>query len=112
MRHPRRTALFGAVLLALVAVAALIARDKDGVIGDVPVVPTPPQARNDREAVAAARPFAYADDRAGDLERRAAAGSSHTLYARSPDLLEGLVFLESAGREDAMTAAAPESPSA
>jgi Family of unknown function (DUF5715) len=136
VRHPRRTALLACALLALVAVGALLARDDGGVIGDVPAVPTPPQARNDREATPLPDPFAYADDRAGDLERRAAAGSSHPLYARSPggaaasaertarwrpaveraakvakvspDLLEGLVFLESAGREDAMTSGGTE----
>lgn len=132
MRHPRRTALIACVLLALVAVGALLARDDDGVIGGVVAVPTPPDARNDREATPLPDPFAYSDDRAEDLEKRAAAGSSHALYALSPggvqasaertarwrpaieraarsagvspNLLEGLVFLESAGREDAMTA--------
>ena len=61
-------------------------------------------------------PFAYDPDREDELVARAAAGSSHILYARyrepvedaaaqagvPADLLEGLVFLESAGRPDAM----------
>ena len=75
-------------------------------------------------------PFAYDEDRRPDFERRAALGSSHVLYAKSPggvvasarrtaryrpqveaaaaaaaaqpDMLEAIVFLESAGREDAV----------
>ena len=82
---------------------------------------------------AVADPFAWDPDHASELVRRAAAGTSHALYARSPggilvsaartaqwrplvvraartagvdpDLLEGLVLLESAGRPDAMTSA-------
>jgi hypothetical protein len=74
-------------------------------------------------------PLAWDPDRRTDLERRAAAGLSHVLYAKSPggaivsamrtarwrplvertareadldpDVLEGIVLLESAGREDA-----------
>jgi len=130
VRRPRRTALLAAAVLALVAAAALVARDEDGLPGDLPPVPTPPDVRNDREATPLPDPFAYDDDRAAALERRAAAGSAHVLYARSPggagatavrvarwrtpveaaakaagleaDDLEALVFLESAGREDAM----------
>ena len=77
-----------------------------------------------------ADPFAYDADHEAELVRRAAAGTSHLLYARSPggatatarrvarwrpqveaaarqarmpaDLVEGLVYLESAGRPDAM----------
>lgn len=133
MRHPRRTALLAGVLLVLVALGALVAHNDDGLLpGGVAVVPTPPDVRDDREATPLPDPFAYSDDRRGDFERRAAAGSSHALYALSPggaeasaertarwrpaieraaraahvspDMLEGLVFLESAGREDAMTA--------
>jgi len=130
VRHPRRTALFAAAVLVLVAVAAFLARDDGGVPGDLPAVPTPPEVRDDREATPLPDPFAYDDERADELERRAAAGSAHVLYARSPggagasaervarwrpqveaaaenagvdaDQLEALVFLESAGREDAM----------
>ena len=133
MRIRIRTALVAAgVLLGLVAVGALLARD-DRLPGGVAVVPTPPDVRDDREATPLPDPFAYDEDRARQLERRAAAGSSHVLYARSPggvvasaertarwrpaveraakaarvapDMLEALVMLESAGREDAMTAA-------
>ncbi len=130
MRSPRRTAIVVAVLLALVALAVVLARG--GGSGDVAPVPTPPDVRQDSEAATLPDPFAYADSRAGELERRAAAGTSHLLYVLSPggaaasaartahwrpaveraakaagvqpDLLEGLVFLESAGREDALTA--------
>lgn len=75
-------------------------------------------------------PFLYDEARRAEFERRAAAGSSHVLYAKSPggviataertavfraqvesaapaagvepDLLEAIVFLESAGRPDAV----------
>ena len=75
-------------------------------------------------------PFAYDESRRADFERRAAAGHAHTLYAKSPggvvesarrtaafraeieraapaagvspDLLEAIVFLESAGRPGAV----------
>jgi hypothetical protein len=79
--------------------------------------------------VDAAKPFAYDPRRRADYERRAALGLSHVLYAKSPggvvasarrtarwrpivdqvaarhhldpDILEAIVFLESAGRADA-----------
>ena len=136
MRHPRRTALLAGVLLALVAVGALLARDEVDLPGGVAAVPTPPEVRDEREATPLPDPFAYTDDRREDLEKRAAAGSSHPLYALSPggaqasaertarwrpaieraaktakvsaDTLEALVFLESAGREDALTAGGTE----
>jgi hypothetical protein len=78
-------------------------------------------------------PLAFRSDRADDFTERAAAGSSHVLYAKSPggaaataartaawrpqvdaaaarfgidpDLLEAMVFLESAGRPDAVAGA-------
>ena len=74
-------------------------------------------------------PYAYGPDREDEFERRAAAGHSHVVYAKSPggvvasaertarwrdgiesaageagvdpDLIEGMVLLESAGRSDA-----------
>jgi soluble lytic murein transglycosylase-like protein len=85
------------------------------------------------EGPPAGDPFAFAPERSQDFVRRAAAGNAHVLYARSPggaevsaartagwrplvedaarragvdaDTLEGLVFLESAGRPDAVTPA-------
>jgi hypothetical protein len=78
-------------------------------------------------------PFAYESGRDADLEARAAAGNSHVVYAKSPggvfatarrveryrqwieetaesagvdaDLLEAMVFLESAGRQDVAASA-------
>ena len=75
-------------------------------------------------------PYAYEPDREDEFEARAAAGNSHVVYAKSPggvvatarrverfrddieraadeagvdpDLIEGMVLLESAGRPDAM----------
>ena len=122
--------LFSAAVLVLVAVAALVAREERLLPGDLPPVPTPPDVRDDREATPLPDPFAYDDERKQEFEKRAAAGSAHVLYARSPggagasaqrvahwrpqieaaaaeadvppDQLEALVFLESAGREDAM----------
>ena len=82
-------------------------------------------------------PLAYRAELRGEFERRAAAGLSHVLYAKSPggvvatarrtaawrpqidpvaarfrldpDVLEALVFLESAGRPDARAGASLES---
>jgi hypothetical protein len=113
------------VVLALLAGAALRG---DGPTPGVPYVPTPPGG--DADGAPVPDPFAYDPDEEDALVRRAAAGTSHVLYARSPggatataervarwrpqveaaarsaavdpDLLEGLVFLESAGREDAL----------
>jgi hypothetical protein len=118
-----RLALVVAVLLGgAVLVYVLSPRDEK-----VPAVPTPPGAKRG-EAVG--DPFAWTQERSGDLARRAAAGTSQVLYTRSPggafesakrtaryrrpieqaakaagvnpDLLEALVFLESAGRPDAL----------
>ena len=130
VRNPRRLIPLGAVVLVLVALAGLLAREDAGLPGDLPAVPTPPDAQSDRERTPLPDPFAYDPDRREEFEERAAAGTSHVLYARSPggagasaqrvarwrpqveaaaeaaevdpDRLEALVFLESAGREDAM----------
>ena len=86
-------------------------------------------ARPDEDVEPFADPYAWDPERADEFARRAAAGNSHLLYALSPggavasaertarwrplveraaeqagvdaDTLEGLVFLESAGRADA-----------
>jgi Family of unknown function (DUF5715) len=130
VRNPRRTALLALAVIVLAAVVALVAREDRILPGGVPAVPTPPDARNDRESTPLPDPFAYDKGRRREFEQRAAAGSAHVLYARSPggagataqrvahwrpqieaaaaeadvppDELEALVFLESAGREDAM----------
>ena len=129
VRHARRTTLFAAVLV-LAIVVALVVREDRMLPGGLRAVPTPPDARNDRESTPLPDPFAYDERRRSEFEQRAAAGSAHILYARSPggaaasaervarwrpqveaaageagvppDELEALVFLESAGREDAM----------
>lgn len=95
----------------------------------MPVVPTV-SAAGDVDPLA--DPFAYRRDRGEEMAERAAVGVAHPLYTNSPggaaasaertarwrplveraaeaadvdpDRLEGLVFLESAGRPDAMTA--------
>ena len=113
------------LLLALAAVATagatLILTAEDG------LPPADELAVIDPDA---ADPFVYDESRRGDFERRAARGSSHVLYAKSPggvlaaarrtaryraqveaaapaggveaDVLEAIVFLESAGRDDAV----------
>jgi hypothetical protein len=115
----------GMVLVALLTAFALRG---DGPAPGVPLVPTPPGEQDAGEPIP--DPFAYDADDEDELVRRAAAGTSHILYARSPggatataerverwrpqvedaakaanvsaDMLEALVFLESAGREDAI----------
>ncbi len=130
MRRSRRVIPFVVFVAALVVVALLLHREDQGLPGNLPGVPTPPGAKTDRERAPLPDPFAYDPSRKAEFERRAAAGTSHVLYARSPggagitaqrvarwrpqveaaakqagvdpDRLEALVFLESAGREDAM----------
>ncbi len=130
MRQPRRLIPLAAVLVVLVAIAGLLAREDEKLPGGLPAVPTPPGAKTDRERTPLPDPFAYDPDRRKEFEARAAAGTSHVLYARSPggagvtaqrvarwrpqieaaakaadvdpDRLEALVFLESAGRPDAI----------
>jgi hypothetical protein len=121
------------VVLAACAVIALVLRP---VADDenVPVIPTPPGASNG-EAIE--DPFAWTEKRSADLSRRAAAGTAHLLYTRSPggaavtaervarfrkpiehaakaagvdpNRLEALVFLESAGRPEALAPGGIES---
>jgi hypothetical protein len=114
--------------LIVVALLAGVALRGDAPAPGVPLVPTPPGEQNGGEPIP--DPFAYDPDDEDALVRRAAAGTAHVLYARSPggaaataervarwrpqveaaarqagvapDTLEALVFLESAGREDAM----------
>ena len=116
-----------AAVLAAAGVVGLLTRS-DGPAAGVPVIPTPPGEVSE-DVAPLADPFAWDPERADEFSRRAAAGNSHLLYALSPggavasaertarwrepieraaaqagvdpDTLEGLVFLESAGREDA-----------
>ena len=120
--RPSRTAvaaIAGAAIAFLAAV--LVLSGEDGLPDPDPVAVIPADARD---------PFAYDESRRADFERRAAAGHAHTLYAKSPsgvvesarrtasfraeieraapaagvtpDLLEAIVFLESAGRPGAV----------
>jgi len=114
-------ALVGAALLAVMAGVLLAVRGgEEGPLPDVPLEVLDSRGTD---------PFAYTPTRSEALERRAAAGLSHVLYTKSPggavasarrtarfrplvervgarsgldpDLLEAIVFLESAGRADA-----------
>jgi hypothetical protein len=115
-----------AVVLAACAVLALVLRPIADDDEPVPVIPTPPGAQQGSEV---GDPFAWTPERSADLSRRAAEGTAHLLYTRSPggvavtaervagfrapveraakaagvdpDRLQALVFLESAGRPDA-----------
>jgi hypothetical protein len=125
-----------AVAFAALAVF-LVARASDEPLpAGVPVVPTPPGPAGE-DTAPLPDPFAWDPEREDEFARRAAAGNAHPLYAFSPggivasaertarwraqveraaeeaemdaDLLEGLVFLESAGREDARAPGSLES---
>jgi hypothetical protein len=114
------------VVFAACAVIALVLRPTAKDDENVPVIATPPGAKNGQ---AISDPLAWTAKRSADLSRRAAAGTAHLLYTRSPngavvtaervaryrkpieraakavgvdpDRLEALVFLESAGRPEA-----------
>jgi hypothetical protein len=114
----------GALLVAVAVVIALVSRGTSHPPAGVATVPAPNGARP------FADPYAWVPDRSQDFSRRAAAGTADALYQRSPggvvatagrvgryrrqieqaakaagvsaDRLEGLVFLESAGRPDAL----------
>jgi hypothetical protein len=122
-----RFLLVAALVLIAAGVVGVLARG-EGPPAGVPVVPTPPGEAGE-ESEPFPDPFAWDPDRSEEYVRRAAAGNSHLLYTLSPggvvasaertarwrsqveraaeqadvdaDALEGLVFLESAGREDA-----------
>ena len=112
----RRLALIVLLLAGLAAAALVLLRDDD------PPAYSPLEIKGD--------PYAYEPDREREFEARAAAGHSHVVYAKSPggvlatarrverfrdeieraadeagvdpDMIEGMVLLESAGRRDAM----------
>ena len=112
----RSIALVGVLVLAAWLAAALVSGGDD----QRPSAFLPESAGEDD-------PFAYDPDRREEFERRAAAGLAHVLYAKSPggamataervaryrelidrgagdhdpDVIEAMVFLESAGRPDA-----------
>ena len=84
MRRPRRLILLAALILVLVAVGAALRHEDSVLPGGVQGVPTPPGAKSDRERTPLPDPFAYDPDRRQEFEQRAAAGTAHILYARSP----------------------------
>jgi hypothetical protein len=115
----------GAALLAVALLLAAGVLALSGVLGDEEVEPA---LIFDSATGQADDPFAYGDDRRADFEARATLGNSHVLYALSPggvvetaarvaafreqieraaaahgadpELMEAMVFLESAGRPD------------
>lgn len=123
----RRLALW--LLTAVAAVAALLALTTGG--SGVPGPPLPGLGRPARSG----DPFAYSGGRQAEFTRRASAGESQVLFTKSPggalataarvaayrglidaaarrtgidpNLLEGLVFVESAGRPDAIAGGDP-----
>ncbi|HEY7077648.1 MAG TPA: hypothetical protein VH418_19865 [Solirubrobacteraceae bacterium] len=126
MQRTHRASRTGlAVLAVLLVVAVALGLVRGGAERRAPVPTVPGAALPD--------PFAWAPGRDGELAARAAAGTAHVLYVRSPggvlasaartarwrplvertaraagvsaDRLEALVFLESAGRPDALTPA-------
>jgi hypothetical protein len=118
----RRRALAVAIAAVIVIVALVVVLTGGG--GGVAPPPAPGVAVEARST----DPFSYATSRADEFTRRAAAGNAHVLYTKSPggvlataarvarwrplidaavrgtdldpNLLEGLVFVESAGRAD------------
>ena len=117
---PRRLLLFALALLAGLGGILFLTRDRG----------LPPPGALELIDPQRPDPFAYDEARRGEFERRAAAGASHVLYVKSPggavasarrtaglrrqveaaatragmeaDMLEAIVFLESAGRPDAI----------
>jgi hypothetical protein len=125
MRMVRRP-LVAALVLVLVALAIFLLAGGDD--ETAPLVPGAPETEAD--------PLAYSADDREEFERNAAEGVSHVLYAKSPggvmaaarrterwrqeievaaarvgfdpDLIEALVFLESAGRPEVIAGDDPE----
>src|ERR687894_763870 len=69
-------------LLVVVALLTSLALRGDGPAPGVATVPTPPGEEDAGQPIP--DPFAYDADDEDELVRRAAAGTSHILYARSP----------------------------
>ena len=125
-RGPGRGGLLG--FTALVAAAALLALGVLALTGNLGGDDVEPERIFESATGEEDDPFAYDDDRRADFELRAALGNSHVLYALSPggvvetaarvdkfraeieraarehdadpDLMEAMVFLESAGRPE------------
>ena len=131
-RLPVFASVFLILVAVAAVVGALVTGDDVPDVPTMTVPTPPPAAPGDEgEKVDPIEdPFAYDPERRKEFEARAAAGNAHALYAFSPggagataervarwraqveaaasesgvaaDLVEALVFLESAGREDAM----------
>jgi soluble lytic murein transglycosylase-like protein len=117
----RRLAVAGALVVLLIALVVLLTRSGSA---PPPALPLPGIGQPAKPG----DPFAYVSDREADFVARATAGSAHVLYTKSPggalataarvaafrpaidaavadtsidpNLLEALVFVESAGRPD------------
>lgn len=125
---PRSASIRSAALVGVLVVAAWAAAALLGSLGGGGEEPRPSPVLPQAEEGGREDPFAYDPDRREEFERRAAAGMAHVLYAKSPggaiataqrvaryrplveevadghdpDVIEAMVFLESAGRPDAM----------
>lgn len=126
----RRLAIAGAALLALIAAAAIVIATAGGNSGPPPL-PLPGIGQPAKPG----DPFAYVPDRESDFVARAIAGGAHVLYVKSPggalataarvaawrglidqavagtnidpSVLEALVFVESAGRQNVIAGLDP-----
>lgn len=131
VRRRRWFAAAAAIAVVLAVIVAVVARALDG--GEAAAVLVP------RAEMTTSDPLAYDDSQAEDLERAAALGLSHALYAKSPggvfasaertdafrqlveqavadsgfdaDVVEAIVFLESGGRPDVIAGDDPENAS-
>ena len=125
----RRRLVAGAALVAAVALVIALATSSG------PAPPPPLPLPGIGQPAKPGDPFAYVSSREADFAARATAGSSHVLYAKSPggvmataarvlafrsaidqatagsgldpSMVEALVFVESAGRPDAIAGADP-----
>ena len=134
----RVAVLAGVVVLIAVAAALVLRGDAPAIPGRRPS-PRRPRASRTRPAARSRTRSPTTPDREDDFVARAAQGAAHVLYARvagrrardrgagralapagrarraqakvDPDLLEALVFLESAGRDGRDARATPRAPS-
>jgi hypothetical protein len=123
----RRARLAGAVLVLIVLVAVIISTQSSSI--------APPPHAGSALGAAAGDPFAYRSSREADFVARATAGEAHPLFTQSPggvlataqrvaayrpminrvtagtgidpNLLEALVFVESAGRPEVIAGSDP-----
>ena len=127
IRSPRWVLLLSAAVLAIAVVVALSSGGNSGTLQPpLPGIGRPPRAGD---------PFAYSSSRQADFVARAIAGEGHVLFTKSPSgalataarvaafrpmidhavagtgidpaIVEGIVFVESAGRPDVIAGADP-----